>query len=147
MNVELPIALVALALICATEPSLAQSFSPEDLARRTVERRAVEAAIWGMPAVNTELMLQEMLTKTNGKVNQIVYWGHPLDWHNQTLTPNPDAIYFMAFFNTKDVGPVVIDVPPGVPKAHSTAILSLSGRRRSKTLAFWGSTRGRAANF
>jgi hypothetical protein len=31
---------------------------------------------------------------------------------NQTLTPNPDAIYLMAFFNTKDVGPVVIDVPP-----------------------------------
>ncbi|HEY7053010.1 MAG TPA: DUF1254 domain-containing protein, partial [Mycobacterium sp.] len=65
------------------------------------------------PAVNTDLMLQEMLTKTSGKVNQIVYWGRPLDWRNQTLTPNPDAIYFMAFFNTKEVGPIVIDVPPG----------------------------------
>src|SRR5215471_18705770 len=87
-----------------------------DLARRNIERRAVEAVIWGMAAVNTELMLQEMLTKTSGKVNQVVYWGRPLDWHNQTLTPNPDAIYFMAFFNTKDVGPVVIDVPPGDAK-------------------------------
>jgi hypothetical protein len=28
------------------------------------------------------------------------------------LAPNPDALYFMIFFNTKDVGPVVIDVPP-----------------------------------
>ena len=105
--------LAALAFICAAASAHAQNSSAEELARRSVERRAVEAVIWGMPAVNTDLMLQEMLTKTSGKVNQIVYWGRPLDWRNQTLTPNPDAIYFMAFFNTKEVGPVVIDVPPG----------------------------------
>jgi hypothetical protein len=38
--------------------------------------------------------------------------GRAADWHNQKLTPNPDALFFMAFFNTKDVGPSVIDVPP-----------------------------------
>jgi hypothetical protein len=76
-----------------------------------IERRAVEAAIWGMPAVNYDLMLQEMLSKTNGKVGHVIYWGRPLDWHNQTLTPNPDALYFMTFFNTKN-GPVVLDLPP-----------------------------------
>src|SRR4029077_4067340 len=75
---------------------LAQNFSPEELNRRNIERRAVEAVIWGMPAVNYDLMLQEMLIKTPGKVNQILYWSRPLDWKNQTLTPNPDAIYFMA---------------------------------------------------
>src|SRR5262249_4392552 len=89
----------------------AQQPSTEDLARRVVERRAFEAAIWGMAAVNTDLMRQEMLTKTAGKVNQFIYWGRPLDWRNQTLTPNPDTIYFMAFFDTKDVGPIVLDVP------------------------------------
>jgi hypothetical protein len=45
-------------------------------------------------------------------VNQVIYWGRPLDWMNQTLTPNPDALYFMAFFNTKE-GPMVLDLPPG----------------------------------
>jgi hypothetical protein len=90
----------------------AQDYSPEELTRRVIERRAVEAAIWGMPVVNYDLMLQEMLTKTAGKVNQVIYWGRPLDWRNQTLTPNPDTLYFMAFFNTRDVGPIVIDVPP-----------------------------------
>jgi hypothetical protein len=99
--------LAALALSCAAASAHAQDFSADDLARRTIERRAVEAVVWGMPAVNYDLMLQEMLTKTDGKV----YWGRPLDWHNQTLTPNPDAIYFMAFFDTKD-GPIVIDIPP-----------------------------------
>jgi hypothetical protein len=91
----------------------AASASANDLANRNVERRAVQAVIWGMPAVNTDLMLQEMLTKTPGKANQVIYWGRPLDWHNQTLTPNPDAIYFIAFFNTKDVGPIVYEIPPG----------------------------------
>jgi hypothetical protein len=67
--------------------------------------------IWGMPIVNYDLMLQEMLTKTPGKVNQVIYWGKPLDWKNQTLTPNPDTLYFMTFLNTKDVGPIVIEVP------------------------------------
>jgi hypothetical protein len=89
-----------------------QSLTPRALGERTIQRRAVEAVIWGMPAVNYDLMLQEMLTKTSGKVNQVIYWGRPLDWHNQTLTPNPDTLYFMAFLNTTDVGPIVIEVPP-----------------------------------
>jgi hypothetical protein len=92
----------------------AQQLSADDLARRAIERRAiegraVEAVIWGMPAVNYDLMYQEML-KLGGKPNQIVYWSGLLDWRNQTLTPNPDVIYFMAFFNTND-GPVVIEIP------------------------------------
>src|SRR3954469_20974964 len=33
-----------------------------------------------MPAVNTDLMRQQMLTKTAGKVGQVIYWGRPLDW-------------------------------------------------------------------
>src|SRR5580698_1110118 len=98
----------ALAQDKATQPSL----NSAQLAERTVHRRAVEAVIWGMPAVNYDLMLQEMLTKTPGQVGQVIYWGRPLDAKNQTLTPNPDALYFMTFYNTAD-GPVVLDLPPG----------------------------------
>ena len=104
--------LAVLAATIAIAPANAQTLSSDDLARRNIERRAVEAAIWGMPAVNYDLMLQEMLSKTPGKVNQVIYWGRPLDWKNQTLTPNPDTLYFMAFLDTQDVGPIVIDVPP-----------------------------------
>lgn len=100
------------ALTFAISLAEARKRSPEELSYRNLERRAVEATIWGMPAVNYDLMLQEMLNKTSGKENAIVYWSRPLDWHNQTLTPNPDAIYLMAFINTKDVGPVVLEVPP-----------------------------------
>ena len=44
--------------------------------------------------------------------NEIVFWSRPLTWKNQTLTPNPDTIYLMPFFNTKDAGPVVLEIPP-----------------------------------
>jgi hypothetical protein len=106
----------------------------------TVERHAVEAVIWGMPAVYYDLMLQEMLTKTTGEINQIVDWSRPVDWKNQTLTPNPDSIYLMTFFNTKDVGPLVIEVPPAEdgsfiekvksfnPDPKTLAILNTSAR-------------------
>jgi hypothetical protein len=97
------------ALAASYFSGIAVAQTPQD---RLVRSRAVEAVIWGMPAVNYDLMLQEMLTKTSGKVNQVIYWGKPLDWKNQTLTPNPDTLYFMTFLNTKDVGPIVIEIPP-----------------------------------
>ena len=89
-----------------------QNFSSQDLARRTVQRRAVEAVIWGTPAVNFDVMYQAMLrdVKADGS-NKIVYWSRLFDWKNQTLTPNPDSICFMSFFNTKDIGPVVLEIP------------------------------------
>jgi hypothetical protein len=109
-NMKRP-ALAALAAILVAASTQAQDFSPEELTRRAIERRAVEAVIWGMPAVNYDLMLQEMLTKTEGKVGDVIYWGRALDWMNQTLTPNPDTIYFMTFLDTRQE-PAVIEVPP-----------------------------------
>ena len=91
-------------------PVRAQSLSAEDLARRTIERRAVEAVIWGMPAVNAELMFQAM-RDARADFNQVVYWSQPASWKNQTLTPNPSTIYFMPFFNTKRSGPMVLEIP------------------------------------
>ncbi|WP_439404227.1 DUF1254 domain-containing protein [Bradyrhizobium sp. DASA03076] len=89
----------------------ARSSSSDDLAARNIQRRAVEAMIWGMPAVNADLMLQTMLRTTKAKPNEIIYWSKPVNWKNQTLTPNPDSIYFMSFWNVKD-GPLVIEIPP-----------------------------------
>ena len=106
------IVLATFALIFTSASALAQNFSLEELGRRAIERRAVEAINWGMPAVNFDLMLQAMISSAKGKPNQIVYWSRLPDWKNQTLTPNPDVIYLMPFFNTKDVGPMVLEIPP-----------------------------------
>jgi hypothetical protein len=100
-----------LAVMLMAASANAQDSSRDGLTQRNIERRAVEAMIWAMPAVNADLMLQAMLNSTKAKVNEVVYWSRPVNWKNQTLTPNPDSIYFMSFWNVKD-GPIVIEVPP-----------------------------------
>jgi len=98
-------------------PTLAQEkkpnspLTPAQLAERALHRRAVEAVIWGMPAVNTELMFRAV-RDAKGDFNQVVYWSRPISWKNQSLTPNPDTIYVFPFFNTKVVGPMVLEIPP-----------------------------------
>src|SRR5690348_8509337 len=85
--------------------------SAKELANRVIHRRAVEAVIWGMPAVNYDLMYQAMARNSAGTFNQIAYWSRLPDWKIQTLTPNPDAIYLTPFINTGEVGPVVLEIP------------------------------------
>jgi len=63
-----------------------------------------------MPAVNYDLLYQAMV-KANGGFNQVVFWSRLTDWKNPTLTPNPDVLYFFPFINTRDVGPVVLEIP------------------------------------
>jgi hypothetical protein len=51
--------IIGLALL--TQTATAQttiSFTPEDLRRRTVERRAVDAVIWGLPLVGEDAVKQ-----------------------------------------------------------------------------------------
>jgi hypothetical protein len=90
----------------------ATNLTVQDINSRLVHRRAFEAVVWGMPAANYQLMYQEMVDKVKGGHNQVLYWSRLLDWRNQTLTPNPDVIYLMPFFNTQDAGPVVLEIPP-----------------------------------
>src|SRR5712671_3006828 len=107
------IALAALALICTSSLAQTQNFSPEDLARRTIERRAVEAAIWGMPLVNTDAMRQAYFRDVGAKYNDICFFSKPADWRFQVTTPNASTNYVYFNFNLKD-GPVVLEIPAAV---------------------------------
>jgi hypothetical protein len=100
-----------LASLAAPQRAAAQARPDAEIARRAVARRAVEAVIWGMPAVNFEL-LSQAVRGAGLESNQVIYWSRPLTWKNQTLTPNPDTIYVMPFYDTKEVGPVVLEIPP-----------------------------------
>jgi hypothetical protein len=105
--------LSALALICAVSSTHAQNLSPNDLARRTVERRAVEAAIWGMPLVNTDAMREAYFRDVGAKYNDICYFSKPADWKFQVTTPNASTNYVYFNYNLKD-GPVVVEIPAAV---------------------------------
>ncbi len=87
------------------------TFTPAQLAERTLHRRAVEAVIWGIPAVNAQLIF-DAVKDADADFNQVVYWSRLIGWKNQTLTPNPDTVYVFPFYNTKDVGPMVLEIPP-----------------------------------
>jgi hypothetical protein len=101
--------------------SIAYAYSPAELSERAMERSAVDAVIWGMPAVNAELMFQA--AKDNGAdFNQVVYWSRPISWKNQTLTPNPDTIYLMPLYNTQEAGPMVLEIPPAETGENASSI-------------------------
>lgn len=110
---------------CSMVACQSASMSPQvsnapagEIRERSIQRRAVEAAIWGVPAVNFE-RLYDGLMATGGDWNQIVYWSRLPDWRNQTLTPNPDVVYLMPFYDTRN-GPVVLQIPPAEGGASIT---------------------------
>ena len=85
-----------------------QTISPAAPRSAARSRPSSGACLPSTPTSCTKRWFRE----TKGAFNQIVYWSRLPDWKNQTLTPNPDAIYLMPFFNTKDVGPMVLEIPP-----------------------------------
>ena len=76
-----------------------------------MERRAVEAAIWGMPIVSFDAMRQAFLH--DAKYGDILYFSRPADWKFQITTPNASSLYVYFNFNLKD-GPVVLTLPSAV---------------------------------
>ena len=50
-------------------------FSSQELTRRTTERRAVEAAIWGMPIVNFDAMRQAFFRDAKAMYGDIMFWS------------------------------------------------------------------------
>jgi hypothetical protein len=97
--------------------TLAQEFSSEQLNRRTLERRAVDAVIWGLPLVGEDAVKQAYFRDGKAKYNDIVWWPKGGGWKNQSPTPNVNTRYMYFFCNTKQDGPVVVELPPAVPGA------------------------------
>lgn len=100
-----------LPLVARSSPFDLRPLSGEAIHQRTVERRAVELAIWGIPLVNFDGIIQSM-ERAGGHTNEIAVWTRPSNWTNQLLTPNSEVLYAIPFINTKDAGPMVLEIPP-----------------------------------
>jgi len=87
------------------------------LHKRTVERRAVDAVIWGLPLVGEDACKQASFRDGKATYNDIVWWAKGGSWMNQSPTPNVNTRYMYFFCNTKQDGPVVVELPPAVPGA------------------------------
>jgi hypothetical protein len=84
---------------------------------QSLKCRAMEAAVWGMPLVNFDAMRQALFRDVNSGYNDILYQSRVADWKFQVPTPNSVTPYVMFFINTKQDGPMVVEVPPGTENA------------------------------
>jgi hypothetical protein len=89
----------------------------EQLASRTVSRRAVDAVIWGLPLVGQDAVKQAAFRDGKAHYNDIVWWPKGGGWKNQSPTPNVNTRYMYFFINTRQDGPIVVELPPAVPGA------------------------------
>src|SRR5262245_41431283 len=90
----------------------AERLTPKELASRTVYRRAVDAVIWGLPLVSEDAVKQAYFRDGKAQYNDIVWWPKGGGWKNQSPTPNVNTRYMYFFINTRQDGPVVVEIPP-----------------------------------
>ena len=105
--------LILAALVCGASLGCAsaQTFSPAELQSRLVARRAVDAVIWGVPIVSLDMMRQAYFRDAKANYNDVVWWPNGATWKNQSLATNSLVRYIYNFSNTKNDGPVVIELP------------------------------------
>jgi len=128
-----------------TQRALQKTYSKDQLAERQTYRRAVEAVLWGMPAVNFDRMLRATIDN-GGKPNQMMYWSRPVNSKNQTLTPNPDTIYLNPFFDTRN-GPVVLEVPPAEADAVIVGSIDNSWQNALEDVGPAGADKGNGGRY
>lgn len=95
----------------ATNPSASAPTTAELERTRQV---AVDAAVWGMPAVSMA-GVRKSLAGIGADYNQVVYFSAPLEARHEFLTANNQTPYVLTVIDTHN-GPVVMDVPPATDK-------------------------------
>lgn len=108
-------AAISIAFLMTASSAFAQTTEGPD--GRLVMRRAVDAAIWGLPALNFDAARQAYFRDGGAKYNDIIWWPKGSSWKNQSLTANTSVRYMYAFSNTRDDGPIVVDLPPAIAGA------------------------------
>src|SRR5262245_28031753 len=100
--------------------SLSASVAPEtigtsQLTARTLQRRAVEATIWGMPAVSMSAVRESLERDLGADFGDVIYFSNVMEPRHEFLTANNQTPYAFTFFDLRR-GPMVLDVPPASEK-------------------------------
>jgi hypothetical protein len=82
-----------------------------------MHRRAVDGAIWGLGLLSEDAMKQAYFRDAKAKYNDIIWWPKGGSWKNQSLTVNTSVRHMYLFSNTKEDGPVVVELAPAVTGA------------------------------
>jgi hypothetical protein len=76
--------LVGLVLVTQSATAQNTTFTSQELTNRTVERRAVDAVIWGLPLVGEDAVKQAYFRDGKANYNDIVWWPKGGGWKNQS---------------------------------------------------------------
>jgi hypothetical protein len=90
-------------------------FSSSELVERTIYRRAVEATIWGMPAVSMAAIRASLKRDLDADFGDIIYFSNVMEPRHEFLTANNQTPYVFTCFDLRR-GPMVLDVPQASEK-------------------------------
>jgi hypothetical protein len=97
----------------ATSHAIA-GLSAQELELRTIAHRAVDAALWGMPAASMAAF-RRSLAGVGAGYNEVLYFSKPLEARHEFLTANNNTPY-VAMAVDLHHGPMVIEVPAASTK-------------------------------
>jgi len=87
-----------------------RSRARHELARRRLSRRAVEAAIWGMPLVAVDAIRQAYLRDAGAGYHDLLHWTGAADWRGGDLPPGQRASYALLFLQPAR-GAATVELP------------------------------------
>lgn len=105
-------------------------------------QRATQAFIWALPAVGFQALHLAQLNSFGAKDGDIVLFKDLKDKEGM-LTPNITTLYAFSFWNMKERGPLVVEVPPG---ATAGGILDI-WQRPLTDIGQTGPEKGQGAKF
>jgi len=136
----------ALVMIAAIVAFLAPAMADVNIKDRMVERRAIEAAVWGMPIVNFQAMRDGLKKDAGVGFNDVAYNSKVQTWRLRVTTNNNTTPYIYVFWNVKD-GPVVVDIPPSSKDVGIFGTLMDAWQRPLEDVGAKGKDQGRGAKY
>ena len=82
-----------------------------DLTRQRVRARAIEATIWGMPAVSMAAVRRSLKRDLDADFGDVIYLSDVMRPRHEFLTANHETPYVLTVFDLS-AGPMVLEVPP-----------------------------------
>jgi hypothetical protein len=122
------------------------AWAQADVKDRMVERRAIEAAVWGMPIVNFQAMRDGLKKDAGVGFNDVAYNSKVQTWRLRMTTNNNTTPYIYIFWNLKD-GPVVVDIPPSSKDVGIFGTLMDAWQRPLEDVGAKGKDQGRGAKY
>ena len=122
------------------------STAAADVKDRMIERRAIEAAVWGMPMVNFQAMRDGLKQDAGVGFNDVAYNSKVQTWRLKTTTNNNTTPYIFIFWNVKD-GPVVVEIPPSSKDVGLFGTLMDAWQRPLEDVGAKGKDQGRGAKY